>query len=171
MRFLILCMLSVLYTACQTEMDKKLSIIQPYMAQVQDSMNVGRIPDSMALHFQQFAAQFPQHKSSEKLLYAATLMAERSGRYFECGKWCEMYVAHYPQGQYVFASMVAAAHNYEKIDKFDKAIEYYDKAALREPNSTMGKQCAQTSSMLKKGLITPEQQLEYILQNSKDSAR
>ncbi len=171
MRFSILLVLSALIMACQTEMDRKLELIKPYMAQVQDSMNVSRIPDSMAGHFQQFAARFPQHKSSEKLLYASTLIAERSGRYFECGKWCEMYVAHYPQGQYVFASMVAAAHNYEKIEKFDKAIEYYDKAASKEPNSTLGKQCAQTSAMLKKGLITPEQQLEYILQNSTDTAQ
>lgn len=171
MRFSIVITLSVLFIACQTELDKKLSLIQPYMKQVQDSMNVSGIPDSMAGHFQQFAAQFPQHKSSEKLLYAATLMAERSGRYFECGKWCEMYVAHYPNGQYVFASLVAAAHNYEKIEQFDKAIEYYDKAAKKDPNSTLGKQCAQTSAMLKKGLITPEQQLEYILQNSKDTVQ
>jgi tetratricopeptide (TPR) repeat protein len=171
MRFSTVFILSVLFIACQSELDKKLTVIQPYLKQVQDSMNVEKIPDSMAIHFQQFAAQYPQHKSSEKLLYAATLMAERSGRYFECGKWCEMYVAHYPGGLYEFPAMVAAAHNYEKIEKFDKAIEYYDKAAKKDPNSTLGKQCAQTSSMLKKGLITPEQQLEYILQNQKDTAR
>lgn len=171
MRFLTLLTLSVVILACQTDMDKKLSVIQPYLTQVQDSMNVNRIPDSMAVHFQQFSAKYPQHKASEKLLYAATLIAERSGRYFECAKWCEMYVAHYPKGKYVFASMVAAAHNYEKTDQFDKALEYYDKAALMEPNSTMGKQCAQTSAMIRKGLITPEQQLEYILQNSQDTAR
>jgi tetratricopeptide (TPR) repeat protein len=171
MRFSILCVFSVLFISCQTEIDKKLSVIQPYLSQVQDFMKVNRIPDTMALHFQQFAAQFPQHKASEKLLYAATLLAERSGRYFECGKWCEMYVAHYPKGQYLFPAMVAAAHNYEKIGQFDKAIIYYDKAALQDPNSTLGKQCAQTSAMLKKGLITPEQQLDYILQNSKDTAK
>lgn len=171
MRFSILCVMSVLIIACQTEMDKKLAIIQPYMPQVQDSMKVNRIPDSMAVHFQQFAAQFPQYKASEKLLYVSTLIAERSGRYFECGKWCEMYVAHYPKGQYVFPAMVAAAHNYEKIGQFDKAIKFYDLAALKDPNSTLGKQCAQTSAMLKKGLITPEQQLEYVLQNQKDTAQ
>jgi tetratricopeptide (TPR) repeat protein len=82
-----------------------------------------------------------------------------------------MYVAHYPKGQYLFPAMVAAAHNYEKIGQFDKAIIYYDKAALQDPNSTLGKQCAQTSAMLKKGLITPEQQLDYILQNSKDTVK
>jgi len=171
MRFSILFMLSLLFVACQTEMDKKLSVIQPYIGQVQDSMNVNRIPDSMAVHFQQFAAHFPQHKASEKLLYAATILAESSGRYFECGKWCEMYVAHYPQGRYLFPAIVAAANNYERTGQFDKAIQYYDKAALQNPGSTLGKQCAQTSAMLKKGLITPEQQLYYILQQTTDTAK
>jgi tetratricopeptide (TPR) repeat protein len=171
MRFLIFILLPVVFFSCQTELDKKMAMINPFLAQVQDSMNINRIPDSMANHFQQFAAQYPQHKASEKLLYAATLIAERSGRYFECAKWCEMYVAHYPKGQYVFPAMVAAAHNYEKTEQFEKAIDYYDKAALREPESKLGKQCSQTSAMLKKGLVTPEQQLEYILNHSTDTAR
>jgi hypothetical protein len=112
MRFLIFILLPIVFLSCQTDLDRKLGLIQPYLSQVQDSMNVNRIPDSMANHFQQFAAQYPQHKASEKLLYASTLIAERSGRYYECGKWCEMYVAHYPKGQYVYPAMVAAAHNF-----------------------------------------------------------
>jgi hypothetical protein len=171
MRFLIFILLPIVFLSCQTDLDRNLGLIQPYLSQVQDSMNVNRIPDSMANHFQQFAAQYPQHKASEKLLYASTLIAERSGRYYECGKWCEMYVAHYPKGQYVYPAMVAAAHNFERTEQFGKAIEFYDKAALTQPESILGKQCAQTSAMLKKGLITPEQQLEYILNHSTDTAR
>jgi hypothetical protein len=161
MRFLIFILLPIVFLSCQTDLDRKLGLIQPYLSQVQDSMNVNRIPDSMANHFQQFAAQYPQHKASEKLLYASTLIAERSGRH----------VAHYPKGQYVYPAMVAAAHNFERTEQFGKAIEFYDKAALTQPESILGKQCAQTSAMLKKGLITPEQQLEYILNHSTDTAR
>ncbi|MEY4002523.1 MAG: hypothetical protein RIT07_565 [Bacteroidota bacterium] len=171
MRYLIFILIPIVFLSCQTDLDRKLGVIRPYLSQVQDSMNVNQIPDSMAKHFHQFAAEYPQHKASEKLLYASTLIAERSGRYYECGKWCEMYVAHYPKGQYVFPAMVAAAHNYEKTEQYGKAIEFYDKVALKQPGSRLGKQCAQTSAMLKKGLVTPQQQLEYILNHSSDTAR
>jgi tetratricopeptide (TPR) repeat protein len=74
------------------------------------------------------------------------------------------------KGKYLFGATVAAAHNYEKVGGYEKAIEYYEKAAKQQPGSPLGKQCAQTVVMLKKGLVTPEQQLEFILNQNKDTA-
>jgi outer membrane protein assembly factor BamD (BamD/ComL family) len=160
----------LLLGACQSAMDKQLEPLKPFLSSIKDTIKAERLPDTLAIHLVQFAKNYPQHNISENSLYAATLIAERNSRFFECAKWCEMYIAHYPKGKYFFGATVAAAHNYEKVGGYEKAIEYYEKAAKQQPGSPLGKQCAQTVVMLKKGLVTPEQQLEFILNQNKDTA-
>lgn len=156
--------------SCTTDMDRKLKPISSFDRFLSPSIVADSLPDSLARHLQGFAMAYPKHKNSEQYLYAATLLSERAGRPFETAKWCEAFVAHYPGSKWLKPATVAAAHNFEKTGVYDKAIKFYDMAASQQPDTDIGKQCAQTAKMLKRGLITPEQQLEYILNKQKDTA-
>lgn len=124
---------------------------------------IGEISDSLAWPMHNFAIAFPTYPKSEYYLYAATVMSESSQRFFETAKWCGEYVKLYPKGRFRKDAIAAAAHNYEKTGSFDKAIEFYDMAAKEYPNSELGKGAKRIAFMLRKGLVTEEEQLEYII--------
>jgi hypothetical protein len=46
---------------------------------------------------------------------------------------------------------------------------YYDKIATEFPTTAIGKDAASVATMLRKGLTTPEQQMEFIL-SQRDSS-
>lgn len=161
----------MLFFSCQTEVDKKLKPIMRFDQFIYPQIKADSIPDSLSTHLYNFATQFPQHVKSENYLYAATLIAERTNRPFECAKWCEIFVQHYPDSKRRPNAIVAAAHNFEKTAVYDKAMKFYEMAAKEHPDASIRSQSQATLEMLKLGLITPEQQLDYIQKKiSQDSA-
>lgn len=146
----------------------KLSGIDKFVA---DKIQIDKVPDSMAKPMHDFAVAFPSHPKSEHYLYAATLLSEKSGRYFETAKWCEEYAKLFPKGKFFKDAVVAAGHNFEKSAVFDKAIEFYDKAFKEFPNTKIGEDSKRIADMLRKGLITEEQQLEYLIQQMDSSKK
>lgn len=168
-QFLLPVLAMAMLGACTTDLDRKMKPIESFEKHLNPKIAADSLPDSLANHLYQFAIAYPKHQGSENYLYAATLLAERGGRSFETAKWCEAFVAHYPKSKWVGPATVAAAHNFEKTGNFEKALKYYEMAAAREPNTVLGKQCAQMAKMIRLGLVTPEQQLEYITGQSKDS--
>lgn len=128
------------------------------------------IPDSLVKKMRDFAVAFPQYPKSEQYLYRATQLAEKGGRFFETAKWCEEYLKYYPKGRFRNEALLAAAVNFEKCGTVDKAIEYYEKCAAEFPDATVAKQSKQSVALLKKGLVTPEQQLEYLIQHADTTA-
>jgi TPR repeat protein len=145
----------------------------PYERFLSPEIVLDSLPDTLGLHLYSFASRFHEHPSAEQYLYAATLLAERSAHRFDAAKWCEAFVAHYPKSKRVKQATIAAAHNFEMTGNYEKAIKYYELAAKQQGNNKLGEQCTQAAKMLKMGLVTPEQQLEFMLkqQGEKDSAR
>lgn len=162
--------LMVTLFSCTSKQDKlaaELSKIDTFMG---IKPQLDKIPDSMAKKMHDFAVAFPQNPKSEEYLYRATQISEMSGRFFETAKWCEDYIKTFPKGKNIYEATIAAAHNFEKSGTFDKAIEYYTKVFTVFPKSELAEPAKQTVKMLKLGLVTPEQQLEYLIkQNNKDS--
>lgn len=115
-----------------------------------------------------YALKYPDDTMSEKYLYISTILTESAGNIFETAKWCEDYVNTFPNGKNLHDAMIAAANNYEKSGTTEKAIEFYEMAAKKFPNSEIAQQGAQNAKMLRMGLVTPEQQLQYI-QKKQDS--
>lgn len=132
-----------------------------------------KIPDSLASKMHQFALQFPAHPKSEEYLYKATLISEHSGRKFEVAKWCEDYLKQYPSGKYASEATFAAANNYMETGTVAKAIEFFTRMYTKYPKSSLADQCRKTAQMLKLGLVTPEQQFNYMMNQKakQDSAR
>ena len=129
--------------------------------EIRDALN--SVPDTLAKSLHDFAMEFPEHPKSESYLYVSSVLAEKSGRIFETAKWCEDYIKTYPKGVFYKDALTSAASNYERSGTFDKAILYYDKIATEFPTTAIGKDAASVATMLRKGLTTPEQQMEFIL--------
>ena len=126
------------------------------------------IPDSTTRLMHDFAIAYPGNSKSEKYFYMATLITEARGNFFETAKWCEEYVKLFPNGKNILKAIMATASNYEKSGTVQKAIEYYELAGKRFPNESIAKDGMKNAEMLKMGLITPEQQFDYIM-HKKDS--
>jgi TolA-binding protein len=162
----------LILASCTTEIDKKRKPIMRFERFLTPEIVLDSLPDTLGLHLYTFANHFQEHPSSEQYLYAATLLAERSSHRFDAARWCESFIAHYPKSKRLKQATIGAAHNFEMTGNYEKAIKYYEMAAKQQGDSPLGKQCTQAVKMLKLGLITPEQQLEYMLnQNKQDSAK
>lgn len=123
------------------------------------------IPDSISKTMHDFGLEFPAHPRSEYYLYASTIMAEKNARFFETAKWCEDYIKTFPKGRFRKDAFTAAAHNYEKTGSFNKAIEFYDSVAVNYPKTELGKGAKRIAGMLRKGLVTEEEQLQYLIEH------
>jgi TolA-binding protein len=155
--------------ACTSREDKMLAELKQVDAYIGKKNAMDSIPDSMARRLHDFAVAFPANPKSENYLYTATLLSEKSGRFFETAKWCEDYINAFPKGKFMKAAMVAAAFNFEKSGTFDKAILYYEKIYKTYPDAPEADDARRNATFLKLGLLTPEQQFEYT-QKQKDSA-
>jgi len=62
-----------------------------------------------------------------------------------------------------------ASHYYEQNGIYDKALEYYKYLVEHYADTDIGKQAKTMVFFIEKGMVTPEQQLEYI-QKMNDSA-
>lgn len=135
--------------------------------EIRDALN--SVPDTLAKPLHDFAMEFPEHPRSESYLYVSSVLAEKSGRIFETAKWCEDYLKTYPKGVFYKDALTSAASNFERSGTFDKAILYYDRIAKEFPKTSIGKDAGSVAAMLRKGLTTPEQQMEFIL-SQRDSS-
>jgi tetratricopeptide (TPR) repeat protein len=170
MRFYLLFIIPLLLSACnskESSMEKKLQTYDRFM---DNKLLADSLPDSITRLMHDFAVEYPQNPKSEKYLYLSTILTETRGNIFETAKWCEEYVNLFPQGKNLLGAMISAASNYEKTGTVEKAIEFYQKAGAKFPNETIAKEGLKQAAMLKMGLVTPEQQLDYILKQ-KDSAQ
>jgi len=160
----------VLLFACTSKQDKMAAALSNVDAFLTPNLQLDKIPDSLSRKMHDFAMAYPQNPRSEEYLYRATQMAEMKGKFFETAKWCEDYTVTYPKGKYLLGAITAAAANYEKTGTYEKALFFYKRLYTEYPKSNLANDAKRTVEMINKGLVTPEQQLEYILnKNAKDS--
>lgn len=169
---LILPMILIALFSCTSRQDKLAAELSKIDVYLKPKPQFDKISDSMARQMHNFALEFPQNPKSEEYLYASTHVAEMRGRFFETAKWCEDYIKTYPKGKYVYEAITAAGANYEKSGTLDKAIEFYTRLYTQYPKSPLAEPAKQNVKMLKMGLVTPEQQLEYLINSkAKDSVK
>lgn len=156
--------------SCVSEQDKLAKKLEAFDHLIEKNTAPDSIPDSVARMMHDYAVAYPKDAKSEKYLYISTLVVEAQGAFFETAKWCEEYVKLYPDTKNTEKAMIAAAVNYEKSGTVDKAIEYYLAAAKKYPASPVAQQGLIKADLLKKGLFTAEEQLNYILSH-KDSSQ
>lgn len=149
---------------CKSKIDKAIENIAPYEKYFMgDVIKLDSLPVGFEKKLADFAKEFKQYSKSSKYIYAAAYMAEKRGKIREAAEYSAIYVDEYAtEKNHRMESAMVAAHYYETMSKFELALKYYDLLAKEFPNQPIGGQAKFTAEMIRKGAITPEQQLEYM---------
>ena len=162
--FLVLA-IGVTMFSCKSKLDKSLDLIIPYEKYIDGKLILDSIPQQFDTVLYRFVQDFPQHNKSIQYLYAASQIAEKRGNGPKAAEYSAFYIDQYPsEKKYRMELAVVAGHYYEMNTQFEKALKYYDILANEFPNEPIAKQAAVTAKMIRLGLVTPEQQLEYLKQ-------
>ena len=82
----------------------------------------------------------------------------------QAAQWAEVYLETFKKSQNHRVDMyVMAAHHYEQHQVLDRALELYKNFIKEFPKHEIAPQAKQMVEFIEKGLVTPEQQLEYLL--------
>lgn len=152
-------------TSCKSKLDKSLEVITPFEKYIDQKLVLDSIPQNFDTVLYRFVLDFPKHNKSITYLYAASQIAEKRGNGPKAAEYSSYFVDQYPQeSKHRMEMAVVAGHYYEMNTQFDKALKYYDLLVKEFPNEQISKQAAVTAKMIRLGLVTPEQQLEYLKQ-------
>jgi hypothetical protein len=170
MNFRLIAVLSVIsivvaLSSCKSKLDKSLELITPFEKYITGKLVLDSIPQQFDTVLYRFVQDFPKHNKSISYLYAASQIAEKRGNGPKAAEYAAFYIDQYPsEKKYRMELAVVAGHYYEMNTQFEKALKYYDILANEFPAEPIAKQAAVTAKMIRLGLITPEQQLEYLKQ-------
>lgn len=169
---MLLGVLTVFALGCKSKIDRALELITPYEKYFMGSKVVlDSIPMGLESKLSAFSKEFKQYSKSPQYLFAAAYIAEKRGKIREAADFSAMYVDEYPnEKKHRMESAMVAAHYFENMQKFDLALKYYDILTKEFSTHEIGKQAKFTAEMIRKGAVTPEQQLQMMLERaSKDS--
>lgn len=155
---------------CVSKVDKDLQTIEPFEAKLTPKMNIDSLPKNADSMLFAFAQANPKHPKSENFCYYAVLIQERKNHGVKAAQWAEYYLQNFNGSkERKLESAVVASHYYEQNGIYDKALEYYKYLVEHYADTDIGKQAKTMVFFIEKGMVTPEQQLEYI-QKMNDSA-
>jgi tetratricopeptide (TPR) repeat protein len=179
--------ISILLFSCSTAEEKKQAAFKSYDKFLLKSAGIDKetkrkidsialfidsIPDTLVNALHSFAVAYPKNPSSEKYLYACILKSEKAGHFFDVAKYGEDFITLFPKSNAYLIIMQKTAIRYEDVANYEKAIFYYERIAKEFPNTPEGKGAGNFAKMLKLGLITDEQKMEYIQkQNSREGQK
>lgn len=155
---------------CVSKVDKELQKIEPFESKLTPKLVVDSLPKNADSLLFAFAQANPKHPKSENYCYYAVLIQERKNHGVKAAQWAEYYLQTFNgTKQRKMESAVVASHYYEQNGVYDKALEYYKYLVKHFGETPIGKQAQTMVFFIEKGMVTPEQQLEYI-QKMNDSA-
>ena len=128
-----------------------------------------------------FVRDFPEHPDAGSMTIASFRIAERKNWVFKASEWSQYYLDTYkPKGQAYWEMLVISAHFHEQAGLYEKAITNYRLLKAQVDSGRLAgkdyadiyKQALIVLEMLEKGLVTPEQQAEFIIKRaiSQDSS-
>lgn len=156
----------IFLVGCQSEIDKDLANIVKFEHQLKHPIALDSLPYNADSLLMEFAKKYPKNPKSESYCYFAAAITETRGMHLRSAQLAEYYLNNFTgTRERRMEQAVVAAHYYEKQQVFDKALTHYRFLADSFSNLPVGVQAKQMVFFIEKGLLTPEQQLEYILEN------
>lgn len=150
--------------SCQSKIDKELAQIAPFEKFFAPLVVFDSLPKNADSLLYQFAKSHPKHHKSEIYSYYATVILEKRKLGLKAAEVAEFYVDHYTvDKQRRMEQAMVAAHYYEVHQVLDKALKHYEILNKEYEGQEVGKQAEKMIFFIKKGITTPEQQLEYML--------
>lgn len=162
---LVVIVLSICFLfSCQSKIDEELGQITPFEKFLAPNMVFDSLPGNADSLLYQFAKSHPKHHKSEIYAYYSTIILEKRKRGLKAAEVAEFYVDHYTvDKQRRMEQAMVAAHYYEVHGVLDKALKHYEILNKEYEGQEVGKQAERMIFFIKKGIVTPEDQLEYML--------
>ena len=157
----------IFLVGCQNEIDIDLARIGEFENQLKNPILLDSLPYNADSLLMEFVSKYPKNPKSESYCYYASAITETRGMHLRAAQLAEYYLNNFKgTRERRMEQAVVAAHYYEKQQVFDKALIHYKYLSDSFSNLPVGVQAKQMVVFIEKGLLTPEQQLEYILQNN-----
>ena len=167
----IICVIVLALIGCKSKIDKSLEVISPYEKFfIGKSIELDSLPMGFEKQLADFSNEFKKYSKSSLYIYTAAYIAEKRGKVREAAEYSAIYVDEYPSEKlHRMESAMVAAHYFETMAKYEQALKYYDILTKEFPNHIIGQQAKSTAEMIRKGAITPEQQLEMMIQKNQQT--
>lgn len=161
--------ITLLWASCNSNIDKEMAYIESFYSFVSPKIQVDSLPRNADSALWAFAINNPNNKQSDTFAYQAIQIKLAENMTLQAAQWAEIYLEKFKNSQnHRIDLYVMAAHHYEQHQVFDHALALY-KAFIKEfPKHEISAQAKQMIEFIEKGLITPEQQLEYLLQKQQN---
>jgi len=160
-----LCILAALFLgACNSNIDKETAYINSFYGHVTPQLKLDSLPPNADSALWNFAENNPKNSKSDTFAYQAIQIKIARNMTLQAAKWAEVYLETFKKSKnHRIDLYVMAAHYYEQHEVFDRALDLYKKFIAEFPEHEIAPQARQMIEFIEKGLITPEQQLEYLI--------
>lgn len=160
-----------LVTACQSKIDRELREINSFYQHVRPALNLDSLPSNADSLLWEFALQNPKHPQSDTFAYQSIQIKLAKNLTLKAAQWAEVFLETFKNSRNHRVDLyIMSAHYYEQHEVYDRALAQYEAFVNEFPDHEMAPQAKQMIVFIKKGLVTPEQQLEYLLQNSQNAS-
>lgn len=162
--------LAITLAACTSKVDKELVQINRFYRFVQPQIVIDSLPQNADSALWAFAIANPKHPQADTFAYQSILIKIARNHTLQASQWAEVYLEKFQTSANHRAELhIMGAHYYEQHQVFDRALVLYESFLKEFPEHEMAPQAKQMIEFINKGLITPEQQLEYLLQKKNPS--
>lgn len=163
-------LLAIAIASCTSNVDKELDQINSFYSFVQPKIVIDSLPPNADSALWAFAIANPKNPRADTFAYQSILIKVARNHTLQASQWAEVYLEKFKNSKNHRAELhILGAHYFEQHQVFDRALALY-KSFLKEfPDHEMAQQAKQMIEFIEKGLITPEQQLEYLLQKKANS--
>ena len=150
--------------ACSGNIDKEMDYIESFYDYVSPQIRLDSLPQNADSALWHFAQSNPQNRRSDTFAYQAIQIKLAKNMSLQAAQWAEAYLEKFKKSPNHRVDLyVMAAHHYEQHQVFDRALDLYKGFIKEFPDHEIAPQAKQMIEFIEKGLITPEQQLEYLL--------
>ena len=154
---------------CNSEIDRQLKEIDSLYPYIEPSIVLDSLPRSTDSLLMAFGKQHPKHKRSENFVHRAIDIKLKKGMHLQAAKWAVYYLETFKSNPtHRLENAVMGAHHFEQHQVFDQALKLYKVIVNEFPEEDIAEQAEQIIYFIEKGLITPEQQLNYLLEQKKN---
>jgi len=154
----------LLLSACNSNIDKETSYIKSFYGNVTPQLKLDSLPANADSALWNFAQNNPKNPKSDTFAYQAIQIKIARNMTLQAAKWAETYLNTFNKSKnHRIDLYVMAAHYYEQHEVFDRALDLYKKFISEFPEHEIAPQARQMIEFIEKGLTTPEQQLEYLI--------
>lgn len=168
--FIFLCGISL--AACTTQEDKLAKTYSGYV-ELMKKNQFERVPDSIAPLMHEFGKLYPKHPQSPQFMFFAAAKKSQMNETYQSAVWYEECYLQFPKDSMAIFALAGAISNYGNAKNgHSKYVEMLERLVKDFPKHPMAASTRLELERAKKGPLTPDQELEMILnqKKNKDSA-